>query len=566
MMTALYLCRECIDLLIKINRNQYLKTPYIKVISESSQGAIIMSKYPVNRTRHSVGSVRARTAKSALFAAVLATSAAQVLMPNPAAAAVNSPVVTDATGGNGVPITVGNFDNVAAIGYEAHEYFLSGDARAYASDVKLTKDGKWNAIHAVDKTAPYKTRVIVYTPKDKTQFKGTVYVEWQNDTGLTDASPDWVHGHVEVARQGAAYILASVQSIGITTLKTAKPWWLPIPADSSLVASDAVRYKSLKHPGSKYNFDIYSQVAQAARDGNLLGDLVPQRVIGVGESQSSFWLTTYINGIQQVADVYDGFLAHSSFGAGMPLGTSPNGSPGSTHIRDDLVPVLLFETETDVQLGGGLARQDESLQAKFRLWEVAGTAHYDSYGLVIGITDAGVGAGEVAALRAQQHPDTVVQSGVMHCADGINAGPMHFVFNAALASINRWVADGVAPAIAPRLEIDTPLPFLVNFRRDENGNALGGIRTPFVDAPLAALAGFGNGPAEGAPAISAFCSLFGHTIPFSDEKLATLYPTNADFAAKFRAATLQAVQSGFLLQEDATQLINAAENYDIGSN
>jgi len=520
-----------------------------------------MSKYFVNRTIYPLKPAPARTVRSVLVAVMLAAST-QLLTMNPAMAAASSPIVTDATGGNGVPITVGNFDNVDTIGYEAHEYFLTGDAHAYASDEKLSKDGKWNAIRAVEKTAPYKTRVIVYTPKDKARFKGTVYVEWQNDTGLTDASPDWVHGHVEVARQGAAYILASVQAIGLATLQAAKPWWLPVPAGSSIVASDAARYKSLKHPGDKYNFDMFSQVAQAARDGALLGDLVPQRVIGVGESQSSFWLTTYINGIQQLAGVYDGFLAHSSFGVGMPLGTSPNGSPGNTHIRDDLVPVLLFETETDLQLGAALTRQDESPQAKFRLWEVAGTAHYDSYGLVIGITDAGIGAGEMAALTAQQHPDTVVQNGIMRCADGINAGPMHWVFNAALNSINRWVVDGVAPAIAPRLEIDKPLPFLVNFRRDGNGNALGGVRTPFVDAPLAALAGFGNGPAQGAPFISAFCSLFGHTIPFSDEKLATLYPTNADFAAKFRASALQAVQSGFLLQEDASQLINAAENYD----
>jgi len=509
-------------------------------------------------------SARARTVLPTLTTLMLAM-AAQLAVIETAVAAVNSPVVTVAAGGNGVPITVGNFDNVAAIDYEVHEYFLAGNAGAYKTDQKLTKDGKWNAIHPYGKTAPYKTRVVVYAPKDKAHFSGTVYVEWQNNSGFADAAPDWVHGHVEVARQGSAYVLASIQPVGITTLKAADPWWLPVPDDIGFAVSDPVRYQSLKHPGNKYNYDIFSQVAQAARDGALLGDLVPQRVIGVGESQSAFWLTTYINAVQQLADVYDGFLVHSSFGAGTSLFTPSPGGGGNTHIRDDLVPVILFQSETDVQLGAGSTRQAESLDAKFRLWEVAGTAHYDSYGLVIGITDAGVGEAETAVLEALRNPDKEAQGGIMQCANGINAGPMHWVFNAALHSINHWVKDDVAPAIAPRLETEAA-PLITIFKSDEHGNTRGGIRTPFVDVPLATLDGFGNGPAEGAPFISAFCGIFGQTIPFTAEKLATLYPTDADFADKFRASALQAVQAGFLLQEDASKLIDAADNYDVGGN
>lgn len=41
---------------------------------------------------------------------------------------------------------------------------------------------------------------------------------------------------------------------------------------------------------------------------------MPKRVIAVGESQSAVFLTTYVNAIDPVAKVYDGFLVHSRFG------------------------------------------------------------------------------------------------------------------------------------------------------------------------------------------------------------------------------------------------------------
>ena len=43
--------------------------------------------------------------------------------------------------------------------------------------------------------------------------------------------------------------------------------------------------------------------------------------------------------------------------------------------------MLTFQSETDVvMLGGGRARQPDS--ERFRLWELAGAAHFDTYGLI----------------------------------------------------------------------------------------------------------------------------------------------------------------------------------------
>ncbi len=97
------------------------------------------------------------------------------------------------------------------------------------------------------------------------------------------------------------------------------------------------------------------------------------------------------------------------------------------------------------------------------------------------------------------------------------------------------------------------------FETDEHGNTLGGIRTPFVDVPLATLKGSGNGRGEGAPMISYFCGIFGETVPFSQEKLQALYQSKDIFVQQYTEATQRAVESTYLLEEDGELLIKAAE-------
>ena len=48
----------------------------------------------------------------------------------------------------------------------------------------------------------------------------------------------------------------------------------------------------------------------------------PQHVVALGESQSAMFLTTYINAVDPLAQVYDGFLVHSRFGSAAPLDDS----------------------------------------------------------------------------------------------------------------------------------------------------------------------------------------------------------------------------------------------------
>ena len=124
-----------------------------------------------------------------------------------------------------------------------------------------------------------------------------------------------MHGHLQIAREGAAYVGVSAQFVGVNQLKVGGP--LPD------TPGDPVRYAPLVHPGDSYSYDIFSQVGQAIRDGALLGGLVPRRVIAMGESQSAGRLVTYIDAVHPLVDVYDGFLVHSRSSGGAALSQDP---------------------------------------------------------------------------------------------------------------------------------------------------------------------------------------------------------------------------------------------------
>ena len=309
----------------------------------------------------------------------------------------------------------------------------------------------------------------------------------------------------------------------------------------------------MHHPGDSYSYDIFTQVGRAAREALLpypAGTI--RRVIAIGESQSAFRMVTYVNAIQPTERAFDGFLVHSRGGGAAPLAQDPQPeitAPEGTIIRTDLdVPVLVLQTETDLTLLESVpARQPDTELIRF--WEVAGTAHADAYTAWIGFNDAGDGAAEAHLLDMSK-----VDGGPLGCANPINAGPGYAVLQAGLHGLVEWCSGGEPIPGAPLLELESEDPVII--ARDEHGNARGGIRTPLVDVPIAALRGDGNGERDG----EGFCRLFGSTVPFDVEKLAARYPSADDYLAAFAQSTDDAVKSGFLLAPEAENLQRAARD------
>jgi hypothetical protein len=364
-----------------------------------------------------------------------------------------------------------------------------------------------------------------------------------------------------IGRDGDAYISVSAQKQGVEGGKTllnanvsseqAKS--LGATADKSgLKKIDPARYGTLSHPGDAYALDIFSQVARAARTepDKLLGGLQPKKVLGFGESQSAAYMTTLANAIQPINPAFDGFFIHSRGSQGIPLDgeISRDGSgisKGVSHIRDDTgVPVFMFETETDLTtLGYSKARQPDT--DRIHTWEVAGTSHADSFfvqSVIGGPRDPSVGS-------------------FLGCKQPINIGPQHEVIEAALHQFVSWVDGGAAPPTSPRLELaGTGTP--ATLKRDDDGMALGGIRNPLTDVPVAIVSGEPKGDALNDLAKNgSICALFGTTKQLDKAALLARYGSFDNYIKDFRTSAAKEVAAGFLLQPEANSLIAEAESH-----
>lgn len=428
-------------------------------------------------------------------------------------------------------------------GYTEEEWFFSGDAVAYPTAEPLTGDGRWT-VEPVSATEPYTTRMVVRRPADPADFNGTLVVEWLNVTAGRDSDPDFGYLAEELLSQGYAYAAVSAQKIGV------EPGGLgldipnvPPEALYPLKEWDPERYGDLSHPGDTWSYDIFTQATRALLDvgeDTPMRGLATERVVAAGESQSAFRLGTYVNAIQPVTEMFDGFLIHARGNGAADLGDDPSQKPPSVvTIRDDIeVPVFQVESETDLELLRFVeARQDDT--DLLRTWEIAGAAHADQSTLDYAV--------EAGARWTDAEVDLSSSCGT------INEGPQQPVVQTALAALQTWMVDGTEPPTSPRLETDDAGTIV----RDADGNAKGGIRTPAVDVPIATLSGTNETP-------SVICSLFGSTTPFSAEELAARYGDTDAYAAKVEASAQDAVDAGFLLPRHAKAMVAAANQVEIG--
>jgi hypothetical protein len=246
-------------------------------------------------------------------------------------------------------------------------------------------------------------------------------------------------------------------------------------------------------------------------------------------------MVTYVNAVEPITHVYDAFLVHSRGASGTPLATGSSQPPPVARIRTDLrQPVVQLETETDL-FGLGFYGASQPDNDRLRTWEMAGTSHADQHTLDYGVASAHTSAPGLPV------PDFTAMCG------RINDGPQELIVRSAFASLRSWVVTGTQPAKSAPLQVSGG-----SIDRDQRGNALGGVRTPAVDAPTETLTGTFD------PHKSVICALFGSATPFDSATLRSLYPTHQDYVHAVSASSQSAVRSGFLLPADATTVLQAA--------
>jgi hypothetical protein len=183
-----------------------------------------------------------------------------------------------------------------------------------------------------------------------------------------------------------------------------------------------------------------------------------------------------------------------------------------TSIRSDLgTPVVVVNSEFETTHLVGLPLTDRE---HLRIWEVAGAPH------------------GVARTR-DDRPDARGR-----VVNRLSIGP---VYDAALRGVHHWLASGRPVPAQPRIETDPDQP--AGICRDDDGNAVGGIRLPELAAPVCEYRGvaFGTGRAP----------LFGAARPFTDDELRARYPSRAVYEERWCAAVDALVASGALRPDDA---------------
>ena len=441
------------------------------------------------------------------------------------------------TGGTrGRPFAASTRD-IEKLGYEEEEYLLSGTAAGFhdLDDSFSRRDGLWTVEPAAQ--SEYCTRLLVYRPKDPKAFNGTVVLLWNNVTAGYDL---FGADSLELFENGSALACLTIQKAGIEGLP---------PLKQGLAQWDPDRYGTLSIASDDYSYDIFTQAARTLgpnRDTPIdpVGGLHVKHVIAQGASQSASRLATYINAIQPIEKVLDGFILSIYFGQGAPIEVfdavvnintsgdkiSDNLLLGRNVIRDDLgIPIFIVNSELEAIACYNVRQPDTKT---FRYWESAGTSHTSRQGR--------------EKRRQLFERDQIVGRLIEPC---VNEIPMGLLYEAVFHHMQQWVAQDIEPPIQPKIKFSGNPPEIV---RDDHGIAVGGIRLPQVDVPVATN--------SAVPLTADLIALLGGScFAFDAEKIKSLYGDRATFIAQFEAAAENAVRNGVLRPRDVPELVAEAE-------
>ena len=81
---------------------------------------------------------------------------------------------------------------------------------------------------------------------------------------------------------------------------------------------------------------------------------------------------------------------------------------------------------------------------------------------------------------------------------------------------------------------------------DEFGNGLGGVRTPYVEVPVASY--FVTSPGPGT------CGELGHQVVLEPSRLTSMYPDAKTYTSKVGQVTNRLVKDGWLTESDGRKI------------
>jgi hypothetical protein len=421
---------------------------------------------------------------------------------------------------------------LSGAGYVEEELVVRGTADLF------TYDASWNTVLRRE-TVPFTTRMLVRRPRDPGRASGDAVIEALHPAG--DMASAWPRTGRAILREGLTWIGVTHDVMGLRATKT----------------MDAERYGKLDIPEPGLGYDMVARIATWLRGASSPLPAMTHLFM-TGASYTGTFQRVFIgDGFHARArrpdggPAVDGYLIQISSGAFMVGGYTPlsEGTPvppagdRRRKIQPLDVPVIemLSEGEAETNLAARRADSDGPGLGRYRLYEVAGASHMTAQ-------EAGP-----MALPVIEPPSDF---------------PMDMLVGAALLNLRRWVVEDVAPPRAERLVVlpersdgrcglrDEARPL----RRDEHGNAVAGLRSPWVDVPIASYYPHStprpsDGPAAVVPggrrlAPEDVADLMGCMSRFAPDKLRALYGTPARYRERFAAQLERAIDQRWIAPAD----------------
>jgi hypothetical protein len=466
---------------------------------------------------------------------------------------------------------------LSAYDYEEREHLVSGVAAVYGPGAPDSTErpslsrAEIVPMGAVVRTGvPYTTRVVVRRPRPGTPFSGTVHVEAFHNAG--EIAPAWAVSGPYIVGNRDAWVGVTVStgshvgaggtaSGGVELLKQVDPERYGalslVPGDTSdwpllraRTMSDELGDEGLLGVLAKssftgsgdssafgvvveeiyrtyaHSYDAVTQVARAiktnAGDSPLEGRSV-ERVYASGASGTAIYWSAYLDGGHHerahlddgspVIDAYVTFVA-----------TAPSQRP-----QDAVLVSVLSEAEVMAGIAEGLTLPPDSDAPPFRQYHVPGAGH----GLTARRADR-IGAMVMPGALTPAVEGLIDADARLHVFDRVNTP----VISAIWRHLDHWVRDGVPMPAGAHLERDPAAPD--GIASDRFGNALGGIRTPWVEAPNAQY--FARSP--GNPLGACYR-------PFTSEEMKAIYGDDDTYGTVFKSKVAALVDAGWSSPADA---------------
>ncbi len=462
--------------------------------------------------------------------------------------------------------------DLSKAGYLEEEYLVSGLANVYDFDAA----GK-----VVVKTAkaPYTTRILVRRPLSPQKFSGTVVVELLNPTAMYDLDFQWQFANTYFIEHGDAWVGITSKPVTAKALKTFDPvryaavsWANPLPPDQTCPNPVSFLPDSSPETENGLVWDIASQVAALLKskdEHNPLKDFPVEMAFLTGYSQTGGYMVTYINFIRPLPEavgskgrpVYDGYLIGDGDAILIPLNQcSAPLKPGDARfvIKPRPEPVISVVSQI-LWTGMGMDRADsDSPKDPYRRYEIAGASHINQ-----------------RAVGLWPTPDDMIKAGITspppNCKEfatyGMTDFPSEYFMSGAFSNLDAWVRSKTAPPRVPRIQLE-PVPSgtkpswppSIPVKLDKYGNALGGVRSPYLDVPTGTYHVFSTPANPDDPASGLFCSLVGYKVPFNKDLLKELYPTHEEYVEKVNAQVDKMVKDRLITKPDGQKIKTEAAN------